>query len=205
MLDALRKYEPQVAWRLLIALLPEHIGTVVRTHDVKWRDWEPDVRPEVTPPELIEATTAVLERLLADVQADPHRWCDLIAHADNLFIEQRQMLLKRMDELDPSVFSATDRSIICDCLRKTTLRHREFADAAWAMPMADVERLEAIYTRLEPEDLIARHGWLFSNRVSVLEMRPSTWEQGINVVAEFRHDALQEILTVHGWEGVLRR
>ena len=203
-LDVIRKREPDVAWNLLLSLLPKHHSAIVLAHGPKWRDWVSDPLTKVTVQEYLEATTAVLQRLLSDAGIKANRWCNLITIISNLTDEQRRFLLQDLENLEPQEFSAKERNLICDCLRYETVRHRDFLDAKWAMPVEIVERLEQIFIRFEPNDPVDRYQWLFKFSVNLPEKRHKTWEEKEKIAENMRLEALKQILNVHGWSGVLR-
>ena len=186
-LDTIRKQEPKVAWQLLLALLPNHHSTVSPTHRIKWRDWVPGPRPEITIQEYFEATNTILEWLLLDAHANANRWCRLITAATGLKIEQQEILIQQLETLDPTQFISRDRVQICDCLRHETIRHRDYPDANWAMPANYVERLEAIGICFEPKDLIERYSWLFKISMEIPERRRRSWEERENIIEELRN------------------
>jgi hypothetical protein len=202
-LDLIRKQEPEVAEQLLLALLPTLHGHVLPTHGTKWRDWVPDPRLSITELEYLKATTAVLDRLLADVQTNVNRWCTLIAGVSSWFPEQQKAFLQYLEILDPAQVSSGDRIQLCDCLRHEIIRHRDYPDAKWAMPMTHVERLETVHTRFQPEDIIDRHRWLFKVSVELPDRLQLSWEERENLVQEQRANALREILEAEGWDGIL--
>jgi len=203
-LDTIRKREPDVAWYLLMSLLPKHHSTVFPTHRTKWRDWVPDSPTLITEQEYIKATTAILEWLISDAGTNITRWCSLIVAASSMTMEQREVLLQHLERFDPKQFSSNERVQICDCLRKETVSHRDFPDAKWAIPTEHVQRLEEIYARFEPEPLINHYCWLFKHGVKLPGMRGSSWEEREKVVENLRTEALQEILEAQGWEEVLK-
>lgn len=203
-LDTIRRREPKVAWHLLINLLPKHHSVVSPTHGTKWRDWVPDPRTKITVQEYPKATNAILDRLLSDAGTDATRWCSLIAAMASMTAEQQAALLQKLEILDPQQFSSKERNQICDCLRHETTRHRDFPDAQWAMPAELVQRLEGIYTRFEPDDLVDRYLWLFKHNVELPGMRHNSWEKQEKIVENLRIEALQEILKARGWSGVLK-
>ena len=131
-LNTIRTQEPDVAWHLLMNLLPKHHSTVSPTHGTKWRDWVPDSQPKITKHEYIEATTAILNWLICDAGINITRWCSLIFATGNMITEQRETLLQHLKTLTPEQFSSKERSEICDCLRHEITRHHDFSDADWA-------------------------------------------------------------------------
>jgi hypothetical protein len=202
-LDIIRRHEPTVAWNLLMQLLPRHHSTVSPTHGTKWRDWVPDARRTPTVQEYIDATNAILERLLSDAQINPIRWCNLIKSAGGMTPEQREIFLQRLAAIDPTSFSAKERVQIWHCLREETIRHRDFPASDWAMPTESVKRMEEIYTRFEPDEPITRHAWLFSYNVKLPGMITIPWNEGEAAVERLRVEALQHILKSQGWKGIL--
>lgn len=203
-LDTIGKREPEIAWHLLMALLPNHHSAVSRTHGTKWRDWVPDRRIEVTCQEYIDATNTILERLLSKAGANVERWCSLIVSISNLMSEQQEVLLQRLEDLDLQCFTASEQSQLQSCVRKEILRHRDFPDARWAMPITRVDRLEKIYDPLESADCVTHSVWLFKHEVELPGMRDISWQEEDKIVWRHRTEALREILNTHDWSGVLR-
>lgn len=203
-LDTIGKREPEIAWHLLMALLPNHHSAVSRTHGTKWRDWVPDRRIEVTCQEYIDATNTILERLLSKAGANVERWCSLIVSISNLMSEQQEVLLQRLEDLDLQCFTASEQSQLQSCVRKEILRHRDFRDARWAMPTSSVDRLEKIYDPLESADCVTHSVWLFKHEVELPGMRDISWQEEDKIVWRHRTEALREILNTHDWSGVLR-
>lgn len=203
-LDAIRRREPEVAWHLLINLLPKHHSVVSPTHGTKWRDWVPDPLAGITVQEYLEATNAILQRLLSNAGNDATRWCSLIAAMASMSDEQQESLLQCLETLDPEQFSSKERNQICDYLRHEATRHRDFPDAQWAMPAGLVKRLEGVFTRLEPDDPVDRYQWLFKHNVELPGIRRKPWSEREEIAENLRAEALEEILKVQGWSGVLR-
>lgn len=174
-LDMLRNREPAVAWQLMRRLLPDHRRFTTPTATPRWRDWVPDAQSVVTYGELWAAEREILTRMLADVHHDGQRWKDLIAHLDDVHKEQHDAIVEHLLAIDATSLSPKDRLVIWSALRALISRHREFSDAAWAMPieMVDrlqhiVDRLQHIYEQIEPDDPIDRNAWLFSHRPKLI-------------------------------------
>lgn len=204
-LDAVRKREPAIAWRLLLQILPTiDGGTCHPLHGPKWHDWKPDDTRRIPDNEIAQAAEAIVERLLVDAGADAARWCDLIARTGDSWPHLREKLLDKLDDLDPALLASEERMALNDALRSVVIRHREFPDADWAMPEEHLARLEAIEKDLEPRDPVLRHRWRFQRFVPLPERRQMRWEERSEAVAQLRGEALQEILTIQGWDSVLR-
>lgn len=200
-LDTIRAREPQVAWGLLCTLLPESHSTAHPTPKPRWREWAPDMNPQITEDEFWEAARAVVTRLLEDVGTDGRRWLYLIGAMDDLPREQHDAVVERLMGAELSGFTTADRVMICDALREVISRHREFPEADWALPGEFVDRLHRVYERFEPEDMILRCAHLFAATPKLLEPpSPRDWR-----VRHDRLDAarLEAVLTLHSQGGLV--
>ena len=203
-LDNIRRLEPEIAWHLLISLLPNDYSSVSPTHGATWRDWMPDDKTEVTHQEYFEITSTILEKLIIDSEFNATRWSNLISSISNLFPQQLEVFLKALEELDPNEFSAIERAKICDCLRSEISKHREYPNANWAISSLQVKRLESVYARFEPEELIEKYCWLFSNSVVMQGKNYISWEERERLAEKERSDALEEIISTRGPESILK-
>lgn len=201
-LDTIRKHEPDVAWNLLMSLLPQLYSIVSPTHGTKWRDWVPDSRTPITEQEYAETTDEILERLISDADGNITRWCNLIISARGMNLNQQETLLNSLEALNSQRFSSEELVQMSDCLRKETIDYHEYSDAKWAMPIEHVRRLEAVLARFEPDSLIDRHRWLFKDGVELRGIRNISWQERERIVGNLRTEALQEILNSQGWDGV---
>lgn len=203
-LDAIRKREPEVGWRLMMQLLPRMHSSVSPTHKPQWRDWVPDSAGDVTVSEFIQATDAILDRLLSDTGATVLHWCDLIEAVGEMTPSQRDKCLVRLEALGEDLFSTEECAEVQDKLLHIIGRHREFPDADWAMPVSDTDRLERVYDRFQPKAPIAKWRWLFRNWVQLPGIRRVDWEQRDQVLKDKRVEALKEIYLSEGWLGLLK-
>ena len=204
-LDAMRKRTPDVAWRLFLSLLPTNHGDTIRpTHGPKWHDWKPDQERGVTYAEIAQAVEAIVGRLLTDAGTNTSRWCDLLDRAGDLWPQHRENLLNTLNALDTNSFAPEDRMKMAGALRALVVRHQEFAEADWAMPEEHLTRLQVIERKLQPHDPVLRHLWRFQRFVPLPERRKLSSEQRYEKVAQLRCEALREIITSQGIDGILR-
>lgn len=204
-IDTIRSKEPKVAWNLMMSLLPKLHGSVSPTHGTKWRDWTPDSRTPINQQEYLETTTEVLKRLIADAEQNTTRICNLIISIRGLTVVQLEILIDRLETLDPKDFSTDDRIRLCDRLREEIVSHRQYHDAAWAISDEYVQRLEAVLNQFEPEGLVDRHLWLFKHGVPLIQDKPDfTGLETQKIIEGLRTDAVEEILNLLGWDGVMQ-
>ncbi|HJP93519.1 MAG TPA: hypothetical protein VJ875_16285 [Pyrinomonadaceae bacterium] len=193
-LDSIREHAPHVAWSLLNTLLPERLGGVAfRTAKPKWREWTTETLPQVTYAELEQAEREIVSRLLAEVGTDGQRWKDLISKVDDVSKEQHDTIVEKLLTLEVGSFTDEDKMTIWYALQDVISRHREFADAEWAMPAPMVDRLRRAYDRFAPDDLISQQAWLFSITPKLLNPPEGDWHARQDAVQTARLDAVREL------------
>jgi hypothetical protein len=200
-IDLLRHREPDVAWKLMVALLPEAHSNAHPTSQPRWREWVPDPLSPVTYAELWRFVEEVVRRLLEDV-ATSGRWSDLLSSVPELPKEQQDDILTELSNSDINLFTSNSRMSIWETLRRIISRHREFPDADWAMPSALVDRMASVYEKFTPEDLIDRYSWLFLQRVELPDPPPrdsgKKWELRAAALDKARSSALQVLCSQGG-------
>src|SRR5690606_16706362 len=81
--DLIRKREPDVAWDLLLRLIPSGHDVAHPPHSPDWRDWKPDDTKAVSYADLNRAVVAVSERVLSDVGENGYRWASVVSRYSN--------------------------------------------------------------------------------------------------------------------------
>jgi hypothetical protein len=160
-IDQLRRQEPDVAWEIMLLLIPSGHETVTSTSAPTWRDWKPE-REAVTYREFFQAIEALVRRALMDAGTNGLRWAGLLRRAEHLSPEMRTLLITEFQKIPPSSLADADRAIVVKALRDIVGRHRRFADAEWAMPAADVQQITDTIPIFEPSSAATKHVWLFA-------------------------------------------
>lgn len=201
-IDVIRKRLPDVAWGLLLDLIPTGHGSTSPPHAPTWRDWKPEDPGGVLYADLFRGIDAVCERVLADAEHDPLRWVEIITRYVDFPPPLRKEILERLREFDPEDLSEETRRVITDACRDVVARHRAYPEADWSMSAEDLEGLEASYTHLEPADLRHRYRWLFvQGSVHSFKEEGDYREQHAALQAA-QADAVSEVLAQSGLEGV---
>ena len=195
--------QPEIGWRLLVSLVPQPYGIGHDTVKPRWRDWALDERANVTYNELAKGTHEIVEMLLPMVGASGERWGQLIDIVERLAPQDAARVLKRLDEQVTAGVPDKEAAGIRAALRHQVTRHRQFADADWAMSADDVDLIEALCARLEPMDVKERYAWLFDERVELPLPLDIGLREREKVIAEKRTAYVKEIFEAHGEEGVL--
>jgi len=163
-IDGLRQRHADVAWRLMLELLPERAGAMhLPTSEPAFRDWKPP-RTAVTRVEYLNFVREMVRRLLDDARDLPDRWRGIIEEIDNLPAEDRELVRTELTRLaDAKSLLADGQAELWEALRSLIARHREFAGQGWALPGDELSLLEAITQRFAPALPATRHAWLFQD------------------------------------------
>jgi hypothetical protein len=201
--DMLRGRESSIAWKLMIDILPEPHAISTPSPTPRWRDWIPDNYPTVTYGEILEATNEIVKRLIQDLGNDGKRWSTLIEHLASLSKDAVNIVIEQIEKLDIKKLTPEDCAIIWASLRRLVARHKRFPEAAWAMPGDVIKRLNLIYERFTPNDLIPRYAWLFGNHVEMIGDFGKDWKAHEQAVASTKIQAAKEILVKGGIQMLL--
>lgn len=96
---------------------------------------------------------------------DPNRWAELIAGMAGLPPSARGQVTDALKALATKLDSEDDQQRVWEALRRVVARHREFPDAAWALPDPELSHLEELLRQLQPALPEKRFGWHFNDHV----------------------------------------
>lgn len=204
--DGLRQRHPDCAWRLMMSLLPEFQGVHMPTREPEYRDWKPS-REAVTNIEYFGFVAGIVDRAIYDAGGDPKRWQTFLDRMPQLIPDDRRRVVAELDsavESDSFVGHAADELWLT--LRDLVGKHREFADAKWALPKDEVDRLDAIAIRLKPRDSYSSSLWLFKGHMPHLgdALRRNDHQAYEQLLAERRGEAVGAIENEGGLDAVRR-
>ena len=204
-LDGMRTRHPATAWKLMLAVVLERHGFAMHMSQPRYRDWR-QPQTEVTRAQYWEFIDELVVRVLTDAGSDVARLAPLVDGLPSLPPQSRAALFERLD--DPERFESAARVELWAVMRAEAAKNREYANATWALPEADVERLEALVARYQPQAATVRHKWLFDD---YLPARPSgtgedDFHQHEAEIEQLRAEAARELVAC-GWDelGVFAR
>jgi len=202
-LRSLAKDTPDVAWKLLFAMLPQGLSTADLTRRPVWPDWMSEWKEGVSGADRRRQEDASAELIVSLVGNDPARWSKVLDKLQWVPEPHRKKLIARLqnvpvDEIDPE-----DRRRLAEQLRKTIQSHRDSADTWWALPADSVDALEEALPKVLPGGLCERHAWLFVPWPKLEGFRDKR-EEMEKEIDRLRAGALREIVDQDGFEGVLR-
>lgn len=163
-IDALALRLPPVAWEVLLDLMPKSHGWSSGTHRPLWR--ECGYVRGASPPgsEIRTLYVGYIDRAVELCTGHPSRIAELVGKYADITDVQRKNLERKIVEFAEQPDSPSEGvESIRNALREFISRHREFEEAAWALPEDVLTRLSDLYDRLLPSDQIARIRWLFDD------------------------------------------
>jgi hypothetical protein len=200
----LRKQHPEVAWNLLLTMLPNSHGFLMVDQGPQFRDWK-SYEPIVTHAGYDLVVNAVAQALIEDAGDRLDRWQRIVKELKAFPPEARAAARVRMMEgVSQKRFSGVEGQLLWAELRNLIALHREHNSANWALPSAELDELQLVADELVPASLAHRHAWLFGEglvRLGDLRHRDN-FEEYNRELAERRAEAVKEISNENGLKGV---
>jgi hypothetical protein len=195
---------PDVAWNLLLSLMPSETRMSHGTHKPRWRAAIPKegvARPTV---QGYQERVSKFAGLAVEVAAfDPKRLKALISHLDQLPDGIAALVVAQLESNDVTALPSSARFDLWQSLTLLAQKHRRHKDAKWARPSEWLDRIEAVAGKLvPPEPEIVHRGLFRKDRFSLYE-RSGDWAQQDKEIADRQRAAVEEILTAQGLDGVL--
>lgn len=196
---------PDIAWNLIIQLLPGQHQTSSGSHKPTWRkiipdDWEKGV----THKEYWQQASCYAELAVAAAGQDTARLSVLIDHFDNLPEPAFDQLLQVLASNPISKLPEEKRLSIWNHLTKFSNKHRRFSDAKWALPDKLIARIEHVAEQLAPTNPFNLYQHLFTDRDFDLYEENGDWEEQRKKLDTRRETAISEIFHQDGVDCVIR-
>jgi len=202
-LKSLADRTPEVAWKLLFAMLPQGHSHADLTHRPIWRDWVSAWREGSSGTDYGKQVNSAADFIVRLVGNDLTRWSNVLDELQSVPESHRSELIGRLRNFPVDEIAKDERRRLAEHLRKTIRRHRDFEDADWSLPADSVNALELALPTLRPDELRERHAWLFAPWLE-LEGFPGKRKEMHKKIDRLRADALREILDQDGFDGVLK-
>ncbi|WP_210204063.1 hypothetical protein, partial [Rhizobium sp. H4] len=189
MIDRIIEAVPQVAWELLMTLLPRSHDTNTPTTKPKFREAGASQQEVLTYAKVWEAQDHVIDRVLEHVTGNSTRWIDVIDKLEDWPPKQRARAFTAID----SWMSSADQPIkpVWSALNDLLNKHLAFAASEWAMPRDELTTLQDIVRRNQTQDVVERATWLFKEwSVQV----GTSFDENAAKLRELRAQALLEVL-----------
>jgi hypothetical protein len=196
---------PDIAWNLIIQLLPGKHQTSSGSHKPSWLkiipdDWEKGV----THQEYWQQASFYAELAVAAAGQDSARLSELIDHFDSLPNPAFDQLLQLLASQPILELPEEQRLSIWEHVTKFVNKHRRFSDAKWALPDELITRIEQVAEQLAPTNPFNLYQYLFTDCDFDLYGENDDREEQRKKLDTRRETAISEIFQQYGVEGVIR-
>lgn len=156
--------DPDTAWLLLQALLPEPHASSMEGSGPEFRSWKRDANGHpVTMASYFEAVQHILDLSVELAAADYSRLPDLVDKLDDLPPQLRAQVLVLLEDASAANIESSLRDSIWSTISSMVRRHRQYPDADWSLDEEQLVDFDILALKFEPEDAIERSAWLFDH------------------------------------------
>ena len=195
---------PDVAWRLLLKLLPAVLSSSTGSRRPTWRDVIPgDQARGVTQHEYWQQIGMYASLAVLAAQEDLKKLTELVERLADLPVLARESVLTYLTSDQVRALPEEDRLPLWKQLVDVISKHRKFADADWAMPSPEVNRIREVADGLAPLSPTLRHRRLFSERESDLYEEVGDYDAQLAKLELRRDAAVREIHEGGGVDAIL--
>ncbi len=204
-IKAIKADFPDVAWKVVIAFLPNQHQTSSGAYKPRWHITLPeDWQPKVTNQEYWDQVTVYAEFAIEIARDNLDRLKELVSNIDNLPKPSFDVLLEHLASAAVAELSEDQRLPIWISLMDFVQKHRKFADAKWALSSDKVDQIETTANKLAPQSLEGQHQRLFSKRDFDLYDERGNWEEQRKKLDDKRFQAVRALIHTSGLQGILK-
>ena len=195
---------PEVAWKLLIGLLPNQHQTSMGSHKPSWRYSIPEDFGKVNYQEYWTQVSFYADLSVVEAGNDPAKLSELINNFDKLTKPAFDRLIEVLSSDAIAMLSEDRRLLLWQSISKFISKHRRFHDAEWALEDEYLSSIEAVIDKLAPSNPFYLYQDLFSDNDFSLYEENENWEEQDKKLTERRKNALEEIMKSGGLESIVQ-
>ena len=200
------KEVPDVAWNLLISLLPNQHQMSFGTRKPEWMDTVPDDWEDlVTQEKHSKQVASYAEIAISMASNDMDKLAELIGILNSLPQPSLDKLLAHLSSEEICGKPEDQRLKLWTQLTEFASNHRRFSDAEWALSDNIVSKIETVAAKLAPENPFYFYRRLFSYKArNDYYKRRETQKGQQQELDQRRQQAIKEILADGGMDMVLQ-
>lgn len=201
----LQKEQPDVAWKLILNLLPQTHQSSSMSHKPVWRKIIPsDWSEGATNKDYWEQITAYAEMAVNQAMQDRSKLAAIVDHLNQLPPSTRQKLISHLGSEKVISLPQEERLTIWNELADFVAKHRKFAGAKWALGSDELDQITAVADRLEPEEPAYKYQRLFVERDFDLYEEKDNYVEQAKKLYERRKSAVSEVYSKGGVQAVIK-
>ena len=203
-LKPIQKDYPDIAWNILLSLLPNKTKISSSSDKPKYRnfipdDWENKISSEDYWKQIEEYANMAVEMAKENIEYVSK----LVENFSNIPEPAFSALLKHLDSEKIRELPDEQRQPIWEKMILVIKEHQRFADSEWAFPEDKIKSLEKVAEKLAPRnhEIFYRH--LFSINDFGYMGKDVDWETHQKNMQSKRIEALKKIYSVNGTESII--
>jgi hypothetical protein len=201
----IKKHYPEIAWKILIELLPRRHQTSTNTHKPKFRNYIPKDWKEGVPREEYQVQVQKYAAMTIELLKTNNKYiAELVDNLENIPQPSYDDFLQYLSS--DKIISLPDdqKTIIWEKICSLARKHREYSNAKWALPVKDVDLLEQVAAKMSPSspEYLFRH--LFSYDIISLKDRDVDWETYQEELKNQRVEALNQIYKINNIDSIIK-
>lgn len=200
-IKTLRHHSKNVAWEVLLGLLPTGRGYTSGTNKPKWRKpLEKDWKPKITQKEFADHVDRY-GAIIVEMASENLSWAkELVEKIENLPPKQIEVFLTYLGSDEITSMDEGERSVIWRKLTRVVLKHKKFGDSDWTLKEEIVEKIEAVADKIKPEEKYNLTMHLFSNRDFDLYGDTDNFDEENKKLENKRIAAIKDLVSNNGIE-----
>jgi hypothetical protein len=203
--STLSKEFPEVAWELIIKLLPNQHQTSMGSHKPSWRNTIPENwKEEVTQLDYRVQVLFYAELAVSMASYNTTKLGQLIDYFDDLPQPSFDKLIAILSSDTILGLSEANRLHLWDKLNKLATKHKRFSSAAWVLNDELLTSIETVAEKLTPTNPFYLYQHLFTSGDMDLYKESGNWAEQRKKLDKHRQKAVEEILKLGGIELVIQ-
>lgn len=203
-IDSLRTREPDAAWELLKGLVPTGLGGfLIPNPKPDWHDWAPVEQQGQIDSEYPLTVRGVIDRVIEDAGDDPHRWGFIVDRLGSFRGEAYRAIVESLIKWSEQDLDDDDRSPVWHALRSLLSHHRTGRKSGGVLSLKDLDELDDLYRKIEPDSYIEKYSWLFDGWPDLPEGLGDDHKKRDELAGIKRLAAIEDVYTNHGLDGLI--
>lgn len=204
-LNTLKKEQPEIAWKLLLKLLPNQHSMSMGTRKPSWHntipdDWTGNVSNEEYWMQ-VDFCAELVVSMAVNCIKKLNELIQYLAHLPPLYFDK---ILEHLSSEAVLEQSEDERLQLWSELTSFVAKHKRFSNSEWAIDEEKRTRLETVISKLAPEDSLNLHRRLFGNDYFDLYEENGNWEEQRLKLDIKKQQAITDILNTGGMGDIFK-
>jgi len=204
-LKILIKDNPEVAWELLISILPKHHDIGDPSFKTRWRKYQATSEENVTYKDIWDSHSFAVDSLIILAGVKENKLAELVKNIDMLSPQDRDKVLDHIRRKNNLIEQVSFQ--IWHNLRELLHRHRSYLKTDWALPISELNKIETVYNLLTPVSKLEKNLWLFEEPYpkfpAGIDHDKISYEEHEIIIIDKRIEAFNEIYNKNGIDGII--